>query len=333
LLAVTAVRAEDAPLAIAVGSARAGAPSAGAHGPLTMPSEYWLGLIASRASPALQAQLKLPKDQGLVVEALQPESPAAKAGVRQYDILLKGNDKPLTGLHDLFALINQVKDGKLALELLRAGQRETVIVTPTKRPAHEMGEIGMLRIPDGAVVGGSLQNLDRNFMEGRPLEFRVIRPGQILPPGGPTTIPPGGATASVEITVDTKTSLADGSKVEIIRRGSEPAKVMVTHDKDKWEGTSGDLSKIPEKIRPEVEKLLRPAFDHFHVFAAPGEPAGGSATYFSGALAPREVPGRLAVPADIEKRLGEMQKQVDALRRSVEALQSKDPQESAPKPE
>ena len=55
--------------------------------------------------------------------------------------------------------------------------------------------------------------------------------------------------------------MADGSKVEITRHGGEPAKVVVTHDKDKWEGTSSDLSKIPEKIRPEVEKLLHPAFD------------------------------------------------------------------------
>ena len=52
------------------------------------------------------------------------------------------------------------------------------------------------------------------------------------------------------------------------RHGAEPAKVVVTHDKDKWEGTSSDLSKIPEKIRPEVEKLLHPAFDHNRMSSA-----------------------------------------------------------------
>ena len=127
-----------------------------------LPSDYWLGVVATRPSPALQAQLKLPKDQGLVVEALQPESPAAKAGVQQYDILLKGNDKPLTGLHDLLQLIDQVKDGKLKLELLRAGKHETVTVTPAKRPAQRAG------------TGWLGYRWYSNF----------VHPGQILPPGG-----------------------------------------------------------------------------------------------------------------------------------------------------
>ena len=49
-------------------------------------SEYWLGCGYSRPSPAMQSQLKLPKDEGLLVEAVQPKSPAAKAGIQQYDV-------------------------------------------------------------------------------------------------------------------------------------------------------------------------------------------------------------------------------------------------------
>ena len=109
---------------------------------------------------------------------------------------------------------------------------------------------------------------------------------------------------------------------------------MVTHDKDKWEGTSGDLSKIPEKIRPEVEKLLHPAFDHIRVLATAGEPAGGNVTYFGSAVAPAGTSrSSSAVPPDVEKRLGEMQKQIDELRQSVDALQSKAKKKSAAKPE
>ena len=150
LLAATAGRADDdAPNTTVVGPGQAAAvpgevrhvPGA-APGVMTHRGEYWLGLIAEDPSPALQAQLKLPKDQGLVVEALQPESPAAKAGLQQYDVLLKGNDKPLTALHDLMHLIDQVKEGKLTLELLRAGKHETVIVTPAKRPANQPDVLG-----------------------------------------------------------------------------------------------------------------------------------------------------------------------------------------------
>ena len=267
---------------------------------MTMRSEYWLGVFASRPSPALQAQLKLAKNQGLLIEAVQPDSPAAKAGLRQYDVLLKGNDKPLTALRDLMHLIDQVKEGKLTLELLRAGKHETVTVTPAKRPASEP-ETNEWSVSEGT---GTI-----NWPGGLPLDFHIVHPGQILPPGGPLPGFPGGGPTGLDITVQIKTKLADGSKVEIIRHGGEPARVVVTRDKDKWEGTSGDLSKIPEKIRPEVQRLLHPAFDHFHAFTVPG-----------GAVLPPAFSGQFKAPSDVEKRLADLQKQLDELRRSVDAL-------------
>jgi hypothetical protein len=324
LLAVTAARADDAPRAIVVGTGHAESTPGEAHTVLPKRSEFWLGVYVSRPSPALQAQLKLPKHQGLLVEELRPESPAAKAGVRQYDILLAGNDKPLSGLHDLVLLIDQVKDGKLTLDLLRAGQHETVTVTPTKRPAHEPGEIGgpWLSNPEDAGFGRGFPWADPHLAEGRPWEFHIVRPGQILPPGGPMTGLAGGGSTTMEIIVHATSSLSDGSKVEITRHGAEPAKVVVTHDKEKWEGAAGDLSKIPEKIRPEVEKLLHPAFDHLRVSATSGGPASGDMmTYFGGAGLPPNGPFK--VLPDVEKRLAELQKQVDELRKKLEALQSK----------
>ena len=159
----------------------------------TLRSEYWLGLFAPRPSPALKSQLKLPKDQGLLVEGLRPDSPAAKAGVQQYDILLKGNDKPLTGIQDLLQLIDQVKDGKLTLDLLRAGKHETVTVTPAKRPANEPDVIGGMWIPEGA----SGQWIDPESQSNRYGRSAVGVPrdssrAQILPvlPGGPVTALP-----------------------------------------------------------------------------------------------------------------------------------------------
>ena len=132
LLATNSARAEDSPAVIGAGSAQveaAPAKSEAIPGDVlindvefgNLESDYWLGVFASRPSPALQAQLKLPKDQGLLVEDLRPESPAAKAGLQPYDVLLKGNDKPLSNVDDLMRLIGQVKEGKLKLDLLRRG--------------------------------------------------------------------------------------------------------------------------------------------------------------------------------------------------------------------
>ena len=327
LLAATAARADDGPVIVVTppqaDSGEAGAGGLGKaliddvawrRGPAATRADYWIGLFASPPSPALQAQLSLPKDQGLLVESLRPESPAAKAGVKQYDVLLKGNGKPLSAVDDLVKLISQVKEGKLTLELLHAGKHETVIVTPAKRPAGEMEGLWIFE-PQGAVarsLSGSL-----GLGEGGPLEFRIVHPGQILPPpGSPAKGGPGGAT--MEIVVRATSKLADGSQVEITRHGMEPAAVVVTHDKDKWKGTANDLSKIPEKLRPEVEKLLHPAFDQMRVLATTGGVGGFG---LSGGMP--GGPRFSAVSPEVEKRLGELQKQVAELRRSVEALQGK----------
>jgi hypothetical protein len=275
--------------------------------------EYWLGVMVSRATPAMQAQLKLPKDQGLLVESVQPESPAAKAGIRPFDLLLKANDTPLNDLHDLMKLINKVKEGKLTLELLRSGKHETVAATLAKRPADELDK-GLS--PEARAW---IDKLGPKMSEGQPLRFHVFRPGQIVPPGGPVTAAAGLASANVEVTVHTKASLTDGSQIEITRKDDSPAKVVVTRDKQRWEGTSDDVSKIPEGVRAEVERLLHSPVDHIRLFTSPAAPAPGNVIYFGGPAGP---PSTITLGGpSLEKRLGEMQKQIDELRRQVKALQ------------
>ena len=91
---------------------------------------------------ALRAQLNLPEKQGLLVEGVAPESPAAKAGIEQYDILLRAGDKPLTEPRDLVEAVQAAKDGKLTIELIRGGQHKTIEATPAKRPEEARRPVG-----------------------------------------------------------------------------------------------------------------------------------------------------------------------------------------------
>ncbi len=237
---------------------------------------------------------------------MQPDGPAAKAGVRPFDVLLKGNDRPLATLDDLMKLIDQVKGGELKLDLLRGGKAATVTVVPTKRPAPKPGDLGK-DWSDAAVSG--LRDIG-------PLEFRVIRPGQILP--APPTTENGNAT--FEVIVHATSKLADGTSIDITRHGSNPAKVVVTRDKEKWEGTSDDLSKVPERVRPEVQKLLE-SLERTR-FSGVFGPGDGSSPLLGGSgIAGIPIPPGLS--PDMEKRLHEMQKQIDELRQSVKKLQDK----------
>ena len=47
-------------------------------------------------------KLELPDDQGLTVNAVLPESPAAKAGIKAQDVILTAGDKPLKGIRTWF---------------------------------------------------------------------------------------------------------------------------------------------------------------------------------------------------------------------------------------
>ena len=66
----------------------------------SMPSKYWLGIYCSPVPPALRAHVTLPEKQGLLAMSITKDSPAAKAGIAQYDILLRAGGKPLADPRD-----------------------------------------------------------------------------------------------------------------------------------------------------------------------------------------------------------------------------------------
>ncbi len=261
------------------------------------PSEYWLGIMIAPPSPEAREKLKLPDGQGLMVENVEPKSPADKAGLKPHDVLLKANDKPLGDLRDLLRLINEVKEGKLTFDVLRDGKHETIVAQPSKRTSSDVAEVRKW-----------METLGPRMSQGQSLRFHIVRPGQIVAYSGAEAGEPNAAVTKLDVTVQTKATLADGSQVEITRHGSDPAKVVMTCEGDmgtkaRWEGTSSNLSKIPQKCRPDVERLLNSSMGQSNFFAA------------------GEMPGTIVAGPNVEKRLSEMQKQIDDLRKQVEALQ------------
>jgi hypothetical protein len=101
--------------------------------------KFWIGLGVGEISPdhVLRAFVEIPENQGLLVGTVAPDSPAAKAGFKQHDILLRANDIDLKKLADLTDLVSSEGATKkqIAVEVLRKSGRETVYVTPEDRPA------------------------------------------------------------------------------------------------------------------------------------------------------------------------------------------------------
>jgi S1-C subfamily serine protease len=73
---------------------------------------------------------------GAMITALEPNGPAALAGLMSLDTIVRADGEPVTGVDDLVRLLNSERIGrKLAIDVLRRGSLRTFEVTPLERPA------------------------------------------------------------------------------------------------------------------------------------------------------------------------------------------------------
>ena len=92
----------------------------------------WLGVILATIPPALGAQLNniIPSGQGVLVQSVIPNSPAAKAGIEANDVLLNYGDQKLYSPSQLSGLIKATQSGKqMDMQVVSHGQLKTITVT------------------------------------------------------------------------------------------------------------------------------------------------------------------------------------------------------------
>lgn len=100
-----------------------------------------LGIGVQSLSPALAQQLgdQLGKDQGVLIGDVEAGSPAAKAGVRKFDILTSFDDQKVYSTEQLIKLIHADKPGRtVTLQLIRHGKPLTVKATLGQQAARPL---------------------------------------------------------------------------------------------------------------------------------------------------------------------------------------------------
>lgn len=102
-------------------------------GPAGQREVTWLGISTEETSEALAAQLGLKSGEGLVINFVTEDSPAAKAGLQKNDVLVELNEQMLVHPAQLRKLIQMQKEGdEVKLTYYRAGKKETATVTVGK---------------------------------------------------------------------------------------------------------------------------------------------------------------------------------------------------------
>ncbi len=94
--------------------------------------QTWLGVSLTSVPTVLSKQLGnlIPENQGVMIQAVVPGSPAAKAGLQAYDILLSFNDQRLYSPQQLAGLVAANKaDSEVTLSVIRNASKEDIKVT------------------------------------------------------------------------------------------------------------------------------------------------------------------------------------------------------------
>jgi len=120
----------------------------GTGGRFSQKEMTWLGVATEESQEALAAQLGLDPGVGLVVDFVETNSPAAKAGLQKNDVLTEFDGQPLVVPQQLRKLVQVRKEGDaVKLVYYRAGKKQTVSATL----AHTLTSTGW---PGGDVFGG-----------------------------------------------------------------------------------------------------------------------------------------------------------------------------------
>jgi len=97
-------------------------------------SKYTIGVSTKAADTTLAAQLVLPPSTGRVIVHVSKDYPAAKAGLQRHDVILTINDQYITSEAGLGNALDKAAGKPVKIEFLRAGRKQSCLVTATKRP-------------------------------------------------------------------------------------------------------------------------------------------------------------------------------------------------------
>ncbi|HMM47888.1 MAG TPA: DegQ family serine endoprotease [Thiobacillaceae bacterium] len=101
-------------------------------------SRGWLGVVIQEMTADLADSFGLDRPRGALVSQVQPDSPAAKAGLQPSDVILQFDRKPVENSGDLPRMVGMAKPGTaIPLQVWRKGKMQEIRVVLTELPGDE----------------------------------------------------------------------------------------------------------------------------------------------------------------------------------------------------
>ena len=163
---------------------------------------WMIGAVCLPAPEMVRVQLGLEQSTGLLVQKIQPGSPADLAGLKRFDVLLYADDQQLTSVKDLTTVVDDIgqQAGTISLTVMRGGQEVPIesdfAAMPMRRMPMNMfemndmgpgilfggrdgGEAGMNRMREMMQrqldqMKEEFQNMDALIQQGIPMDLPGI---------------------------------------------------------------------------------------------------------------------------------------------------------------
>lgn len=101
----------------------------------------WIGIEIQNISPELAESFGLDSTNGVIIAGVLNNGPAANAGLRPGDIVVKISDtEVIDGKHAIKLIARVAPGNKVNIEFLRAGKENTVDVTTSQRPVIKQSQ-------------------------------------------------------------------------------------------------------------------------------------------------------------------------------------------------
>ena len=255
-------------------------PATEAVPPATKAAAAFLGVVAATVPGVLAEHLGLKAGEGIVVQALMPDGPAAKAGVTVHDVITHVADQAVGSAVDLTRQVAAHQPGEtIPLKIIHKGQPLAINVALGTRPdsvsALEPGPLEQLQLegipkdladrvrnaiqgnlggmdlnadPDAAAVAPQLQEAMRE-MKKRMKDAMAGMPA-----------PDAAGQPKIEVQQGAAIRLMDeqGSIEMKSNEGGKEVTIRDKNDKVSWSGawdTEQDKAAAPEEVRQRVERL------------------------------------------------------------------------------
>jgi len=96
----------------------------------------WLGIVYGPVTDQVQSYFELENKEGVMVHRVMEDSPAAQAGIQQYDIIKEIDKQPIKELDDVSQIINDTEIGDtVMIKVIREGTSEILFAEIAKKPA------------------------------------------------------------------------------------------------------------------------------------------------------------------------------------------------------